>query len=71
MLGKNKFSVGQRVRPSEAGIAAHIFSKTRRQQSGVVIKVDEFNSPTVLWDGRMTPSSYHPDFIAPDQRRRP
>lgn len=47
MLGKHKFMVGQRVRPSVEGIEACIFPKTRHNQTGVVTKVDEFNCPTV------------------------
>jgi len=70
MLGKFRFRVGQRVRPSRVGIEACIFPGTRKDKSGVVTKVDRFNSPTVLWDGRKTVSEYHPDFIAPDRRRR-
>jgi len=70
MLGKHKFKVGQRVRPSEYGIAALVFPKTRHNQTGRVIAVDRFNSPSVLWDGRKTSASYHPDFIAPDRRRK-
>lgn len=70
MFGKHKFTVGQRVRPSGDGIAANIFPKTRHHQSGVVVKVDRFNAPTVLWDGRKGTSSYHPGFIAPDRRRK-
>ena len=69
MLGKHKFRIGQRVRPSEEGIKARIFPKTRQLQSGVVQKVDRFNCPTVLWNGRRTGSSYHPNFIEPDRRR--
>lgn len=70
MLGKHKFRVGQRVRLSERGLAANLLPKSRRGQSGVVVKVDLFNSPSVLWEWRKTASSYHPDFIAPDRRRR-
>lgn len=69
VFGTHKFRKGQRVRPSEEGKRARIFPKTRHDQSGVVQKVDEYNSPTVLWDGRKTPSGYHPVFIAPDRRR--
>lgn len=69
MLGRFRFRVGQRVRPSADGIAANIFPKTRHDQSGVVQMVDRFNSPTVLWDGRKTAKGYHPNFIAPDRRR--
>jgi hypothetical protein len=65
-----RFRKGQRVRPSEAGKRGLIFPRTRWDQSGVVLKVDEFNAPTVLWAGRKTPKGYHPDFIRPDYRRR-
>lgn len=70
MLGKHKFRINQRVRPSAYGIERLVFPKTRHQQTGVVLKVDRFNCPTVLWEGRKTPYSYHPDFIAPDRRRK-
>lgn len=71
MLGKHKFRVGQRVRPSAEGIAAHLFDHGKRQDaSGVVLEVDKFNSPTVLWDHRKTGSRYYAGFIAPDRRRR-
>lgn len=63
-----KFRVGQRVRPSQYGIERCIFPKTRHGQSGVIVKVGAFNHPAVLWEGRKTPRSYHPDFIAPDCR---
>jgi hypothetical protein len=69
MLGTHRFRIGQRVRPSAEGIKANIFSKTRHLQTGVVQKVDRFNSPSVLWEGRKTTKSYHPDFIEPDRRR--
>jgi len=71
MLGQYHFREGQRVRPSTKGIRANIFLRTRHDQSGVVIKVDQFNCPTVLWEGRKKPISYHPDFIAPDRRKKP
>ena len=69
-FGKNsrhKFRVGQRVRPSAEGRAANVF--TSRTVSGTVTKVDEWNSPTVLWDHRKTGSSYAPWFIEPDRRK--
>lgn len=69
MLGKHKFRVGQRVRPSAEGIRANLFRKARELQSGIVLKVGLSNFPTVLWDGRKTASGYHPDFIEPDRRR--
>ena len=70
MLGKHKFRVGQRVRPSEEGIAARLFPKTRHEQSGIVTSVDRFNCPSVVWEGRKKPSEYHPAFISPDHRRK-
>lgn len=70
MLGNFKFKVGMRVRPSTTGINALVFSKTRQTQTGVVTKVDKFNCPTVLWDGRKTASGYHPIFISRDYRRK-
>lgn len=70
MLGKHKFKTGQRVRPSDEGIAGLIFVKTKIAQTGVVTKVDKFNCPTVLWEGRKTPKRYHADFIEPDRRKR-
>lgn len=66
MMGKYKFKVGQRVRPSHEG---RIFPRTRFEQTGVVTRVDKFNSPTVLWEGRKTASGYYADFIEPDRRR--
>lgn len=66
---KYKFKKGQRVRPSAQGIASYVFTKTHVDQSGVIVKVDEFGCPTILWDGRKTPKSYHYDFITPDRRR--
>lgn len=65
MLGKHKFRVGQRVKPSERGIAANLFSHRKAVRRGTVMAVDRFNSPTVLWDGRRSTSEYHPDFIEP------
>jgi hypothetical protein len=59
------FRKGQRVRLSKDGIDALIRPKSKRNQRGTVLKVDQFNSPTVLWDEYKTPSSYHPRFIAP------
>jgi len=70
MFGKHKFKEGQRVRPSREGQQAYIFPKTRFDQTGIVVKVDRFNSPTVLWEGRKTTSSYYAGFIEPDRRRR-
>lgn len=70
VYGTHKFRVGQRVRPSTYGIESFIFPKTRHLQTGTVLKVDKWNSPTVLWEGRKTPDSYNANFIAPDRRRK-
>lgn len=70
MMRKHKFKVGQRVRLSQYGKDRHIVPKTRMDQSGVITKVDEFNSPTVRWEGRKTASGYFAGFIEPDRRRR-
>lgn len=70
MLGKHKFHVGQRVRPSAYGIERLIFPGKKAKQSGKIVAVGPYNDPTVLWDGRTTKSGYHPDFIAPDRRRK-
>jgi hypothetical protein len=73
-MGKNigsrkiKFVPGQRVRPSRNAIWANIFPRTRILQTGVVVRVDEFNCPSVLWEGRKTPKWYHPDYISLDGR---
>lgn len=69
IIGKHKFRVGQRVRPSKYGQDSCIFPKTRFDQSGVVLKVDQFNTPTVLWNGRKQARGYYPDFVEPDRRR--
>ncbi len=68
MLGAYQFKVGQRVKPSQRAWDGTLFWRYRSQRStfrGTVTKVDEFNCPTVLWDGRKTSSSYHPNFIDP------
>jgi hypothetical protein len=75
MLGKHKFTKGQRVRPSQYGIERMIFAGTyrgekRAEWSGKVVSVDRFNSPRVKWDALKTASGYHPDFIEPDHRRQ-
>jgi hypothetical protein len=57
------FSVGQIVRPSTYGIQKTLFRGKKMGMLGKVTKVDEYNCPTILWDGRKTPKSYHPDFI--------
>lgn len=75
MLGKHKFHVGQRVRPSTEGVQRGVFSGTYKGKpkafaSGEVVAVDKFNSPTVRWDYRKTATGYAPWFIEPDRRRR-
>jgi hypothetical protein len=72
---KPRFRVGQRVRPSKYGIESTLFSGTYKGQqkataSGVVQAVDEWNSPTVLWDYRKTADRYFAGFISPDRRRK-
>jgi hypothetical protein len=70
MLGKHKFKVGQRVRPSQEGEDAYIFRRKHFDRTGIVTKVDKFNCPTVLWEGRKTASGYYAGFIQPDRRRK-
>lgn len=67
MTKKPWFKVGQRVRLSKYGINSRLYAGSKR--SGVVTKVDERNSPTVLWDGRKTADKYYAGFIEPDRRR--
>lgn len=67
---KHKFKPGQRVRPSGYGIKRNIFPKTQHEQTGTVVKVDVFGSPTVLWKGRKQAKGYFSGFIAPDRRRK-
>ena len=67
------FKIGQRVRPSLAGIGANIFHGTYRGQkkaewSGVVTNVDNFNTLTVRWDGLKGTMRYPSWFIEPDKR---
>lgn len=69
MMRKHKFKVGQRVRLSRYGKDCNILPKARLDQSGMVTKVDEFNSPTVRWGHRKTASGYFAGFIEPDRRR--
>lgn len=69
MMRKHKFRVGQRVCLSAYGRERNTMPRHRRDASGVVTKVDEFNSPTVRWDYRRTGSSYFAGFIEPDKRR--
>lgn len=65
MIGSRRpFKAGQRVRLSKMGVKALCYSGQKAMRIGTVIKVDQFNSPSVLWDGRRTSSAYHPDFIA-------
>lgn len=70
MLGKHKFKIGQRVRLSEEGRNAHILPKSRLDAKGRVLKVDRFNSPTVLWEHRHTGSEYYEGFIQPVRKKR-
>jgi hypothetical protein len=70
LLKPEPFKVGQRVRPSPYALERFVFPKTRHNQSGVVTRVDEFGSPTVLWDGFKTPKGYFAGFITRDRRRR-
>jgi hypothetical protein len=65
MLGRHVFSVGDRVRFSAEGIAANLGWPKHNAALGTVVKVDEFNAPSVRWDHRKTASRYHPDFIEP------
>lgn len=69
MLGKHRFKVGQRVRLSDYGRLRNILLRSRQDARGTVTKVDQFNSPDVLWDHRKTTSGYHPDFIEPVSKR--
>lgn len=71
MLGRYRFFVKQRVKPSPEGIAARLFWRPRakiKTYRGTVTKVDEFNCPTVLWDDRKTATSYHAIFIEPARK---
>lgn len=64
MIGtRAPFVVGQRVRLSQYGKDSRIYSGKKAERHGTVTKVDEFNCPTVLWEGRRTATSYYPDFI--------
>lgn len=59
------FRVGQRVRPSRAGIDANLFPGSKASREGTVQKVDRWNGPTVLWDVRKTADAYFCGFIEP------
>lgn len=65
MFGRYRFKVGMRVKPSAEGIASTLFPGAKAERKGTVTKVDQWNGPTVLWDGRKTASSYWPGFIEP------
>lgn len=69
MARKHKFRVGQRIRLSAYGRERNLLPRKRIDASGVVTKVDRFNSPHVRWDHRRTASGYFPGFIEPDRRR--
>lgn len=70
MLGKHKFKIGQRVKYTQHAKDSCLMPRTRRDAQGVVVKVDEFNCPTVLWDYRRSTSGYHPAFIEPVRKKR-
>lgn len=70
MARKHKFRVGQRVRLSAYGRERHILPRHHVDASGIITKVDYFNSPSVRWDHRRTASGYFPGFIEPDRRRK-
>lgn len=69
MSEPHQFERGQRVRPSAFGIERRIFRKEKVNQSGVVQKLSHSFFPVVLWDGRVSTSTYHPDFLEPDFRQ--
>ena len=66
-----KLKIGDRVRPSEKGILANIFSKPYQLRSGVVIAMMRGIYPAVKWDGRKYFVKYAPEFIAIDNRQPP
>lgn len=68
--GQTKFKVGMRVRLSSYGKEKNIRPKTRLNDRGSVVKVDQFNTPVVLWDGQKTPKGYYPGFIEPVVKRQ-
>lgn len=71
MIGSQPpFRVGQRVRPSAYGIERLIFQPSKATRLGTVTKVDKYNCPTVLWDGRRTATSYYPDFVEAVRRSK-
>jgi hypothetical protein len=66
MIGSRPpFKVGQRVKASKEALAGFVIRRCHAERRGTVKKVDQWNGPTVLWDGRKTAASYHPDFIDP------
>lgn len=67
--GQTKFKVGMRVRLSAYAKEKNIRPKSRRDDRGSIVKVDQFNTPVVLWDGQKTPKGYYPGFIEPVVRR--
>ncbi len=71
LILKAKFERGQRVRPSEYGIERNIFPEARRDQTGIVVRVDIYGMPSVLWDGRKSFTKYSADFITLDERPTP
>lgn len=50
---------GTKVRTTEKAIGKHIFPKHRR---GICLRDDGSLSMTVVCEGQVTPSTYHPDF---------
>jgi len=73
LMKRHKFRVGMRVRPSRYALERGMFRGTYRgvkksKASGVVVAVDEFNSPTVRWSYRRTGNRYFGGFITPDRR---
>lgn len=73
LMRRHPFKVGQRVRPSAHALQRGMFRGTYRglekaKASGVVVAVDEFNSPTVRWSYRKTGARYFGGFIEPDRR---
>jgi hypothetical protein len=65
MIGRYRFKVGMRVKLSKAGREANLYPPKKHDRLGTVTRVDQFNTPTVLWDGMKTPRGFHPDFVKP------
>lgn len=69
-FGKHKFRKGQRVRLSDEGRKKRLLPRVRLNASGKVLRVDNWNSPTVRWDHRRTADKYWAGFIEPDTRKK-